>query len=58
MLTKSLALDYINKKIRVNTLSLGYFKTPMTMKSFKVQKKEKLDLIEVLLKDGENQKIL
>lgn len=42
MLTKSLALDYINKKIRVNTLSLGYFKTPMTIKSFKVSKKRKI----------------
>ena len=39
MLT-NLALDYINKKIRVNTLSLGYFKTPMTMKSFKDSKKK------------------
>ena len=34
MLTKSLALDYAKKKIRVNSLTLGYFKTPMTMKSY------------------------
>lgn len=34
MITKSLAIDYAKKKIRVNSLTLGYFKTPMTKKSY------------------------
>ena len=41
MLTKSLSLDYQKNQIRLNTLTLGYFKTPMTLKSYLNVKKNK-----------------
>ena len=40
-LTRALANDYGSKNIRVNSISLGYFKTPMTLKSYKLKKKRK-----------------
>lgn len=38
-LTRSLALDYSKYKIKVNSVSPGYFKTDMTINSFKSKKK-------------------
>ena len=38
-LTRALALDYSKFKIRVNSVSLGYFKLGMSYKSYKNQKK-------------------
>lgn len=38
-LSRSIALDYGKFKIRSNVLILGYFKTRMTQKSFKIKKK-------------------
>jgi|TARA_B100000959_G_scaffold282487_1_gene348975 NAD(P)-dependent dehydrogenase (short-subunit alcohol dehydrogenase family) len=40
-LTKALANDYGSQNIRVNSISLGYFKTPMTIKSYKLKKRRK-----------------
>jgi len=41
-LTRALANDYGSSHIRVNSISLGYFKTPMTIKSHKEKKRRKL----------------
>lgn len=38
-LTRSLALDYSKYRIKVNSISPGYFKTDMTINSFKNKKK-------------------
>ena len=40
-LTRALANDYGPKKIRVNTVTLGYFKTSMTIKSYNSKKRKK-----------------
>ena len=40
--SKALALDLSKKKIRVNNILPGYIKTPMTIKSFKNKKINKL----------------
>ena len=40
-LTRALANDYGPKKIRVNTITLGYFKTSMTIKSYNSKKRKK-----------------
>ena len=40
-LTRALANDYGSQNIRVNSISLGYFKTPMTIKSYKLKKRRK-----------------
>ena len=40
-LTRALANDYGPQKIRVNTITLGYFKTPMTIKSHKSKRRRK-----------------
>ena len=41
-LTRALANDYGSNDIRVNSISLGYFKTPMTIKSHKLKKRRKI----------------
>ena len=41
-LSKALALDLSKKKIRVNNIIPGYIKTPMTIKSFKNNNRNKL----------------
>ena len=40
-LTRALANDYGLQNIRVNSISLGYFKTPMTIKSNRSKKRKK-----------------
>ena len=40
-LTRALANDYGSNDIRVNSISLGYFKTPMTIRSHKLKKRRK-----------------
>ena len=40
-LTRALANDYGLENIRVNSISLGYFKTPMTIDSYKLKKSRK-----------------
>ncbi len=40
-LTKALANDYYSANIRVNSISPGYFKSPMTEKSYKSKKRKK-----------------
>ena len=40
-LTRALANDYGSKNIRVNSISLGYFKTPMTIKNYKLETRRK-----------------
>ena len=49
-LTRALANDYSKKGIRVNSISPGYIKTSMTMKSFKSNKRRKLINSRILLK--------
>ena len=41
-LTRALANDYGSNDIRVNSISLGYFKTPMTIKIHKLKKRRKI----------------
>ena len=41
-LTRALANDYGSNDIRVNSISLGYFKSPMTVKSYKSKKRRKI----------------
>ena len=41
-LTRALANDYGSNDIRVNSISLGYFKTPMTINSHKLKKIRKI----------------
>ncbi len=40
-LTRALANDYGLQNIRVNSISHGYFKTPMTIKSNRSKKRKK-----------------
>ena len=40
-LTKALANDYYPENIRVNSISPGYFKSPMTEKSYKSKKRKR-----------------
>ncbi len=53
-LTRALANDYGPQKIRVNTITLGYFKTPMTMKSHNSKRrKKKIDSKMIIRRWGE-----
>ena len=53
-LTRALANDYGSKNIRVNSISLGYFKTPMTLKSYKSKKiREKINSKMIISRWGE-----
>ena len=53
-LTRALANDYGAEKIRVNTVTLGYFKTSMTIKSYSSKKrKKKIDSKMIINRWGE-----